>query len=217
MRRRNRCIDPYGMIHHVFVGPVTVSSGDERCVVAELGGVEDEDRFKVSTERRGVNRGGVWAGKEEWGRIGELHRYSAYRWKYITQRELDALSALREGEVDVLLTHEGPTGYFQDADSRGSPIIRRVVERLQPRYHFFGHHGGTFGADYEFWVGRTRSILLNERGCTTSHTGMGAWVYSTQLTGASDSSSQANSTSRVQPTFPLCDSKPKPFSLSSLA
>jgi Calcineurin-like phosphoesterase. len=161
MRRRNRCIDPYGMIHHVYVGPVTVSSGGERCVVAGLGGVEDEDRFKLSAESRRVNRGGM----EGWGRrIGELHRYSAYRWKYITHRELDDLSKLVEGEVDVLLTHEGPAGYFQDADSRGSLIVRRVVERLQPRYHFFGHHGGRFGADYEFWVGRTRSILLNERG-----------------------------------------------------
>ena len=65
MRRRNRCIDPYGMIHHVFVGPVTVSNGDERCVVAELGGVEDEDRFKLSAESRRVNRRGMEGVGEE--------------------------------------------------------------------------------------------------------------------------------------------------------
>jgi hypothetical protein len=158
MRRRNVCIDPYNMIHHVFVGPVKISSGGERCVVAGLGDVEDEYRFRMSAGGRRANIGG---GEQ---RIGEPHRHSPYRWKYISQRELDALSELVEGEADVLLTHDGPTGYFQDAENRGSPIVRRVVERLQPRYHFFGHHGGRFGPNYDFRIGRTRSILLNERG-----------------------------------------------------
>jgi len=153
MRKRNACIDPYNMIHHIFVGPLTVSSEGERCVVAGLGGVEDEDRWKS----------GEKGGRKD-GRIGEPHRHSPYRWKYITQKELDMLSAVREGEVDVLLTHEGPSGYFQGMKNRGSKIVQRVVERLQPRYHFFGHYGGRFGPDYDFRIGRTRSILLNEWG-----------------------------------------------------
>jgi len=58
MRRRNVCIDPYNMIHHVFVGPVKISSGGERCVVAGLGDVEDEYRFRMSAGGRRANIGG---------------------------------------------------------------------------------------------------------------------------------------------------------------
>ncbi len=140
MEKRNRCIDPYGMIHFIFAGPATISRGGERLVVAGLGGIESA--------------------------AGDRLPHDATRWKYIAREEVDALSALGEGGVDVLLTHDGPLAHSAvDRPRAGSKAILELVERLQPRYHFFGHYGGMRGEPAPpHRIGRTLSVCLNQPG-----------------------------------------------------
>jgi Icc-related predicted phosphoesterase len=59
--------------------------------------------------------------------------------KYIDRKEVcDALTI--KDRVDVLLTHDGPRGYsVARVDYLGSPTILKVLEKLRPRFHFFGH------------------------------------------------------------------------------
>ncbi len=147
MQRKNRCIDPYGLIHHVFGGPITITSGGEHVRLAGLGGIEE----------RGGGSGDLGT------KFGHTRGHSPQRWKYISQRELDELSALREGDVDALLTHDGPMGYFLGWAGIGSETIRGLIQRLQPHYHFFGHYGPDWSrANRVAQIGRTRSILLNQ-------------------------------------------------------
>ena len=71
-------------------------------------------------------------------------------------------------DTDILITHGPPLG-IQDANLEGnrcgSEIIRRhVVERVQPKYHIFGHIHESYGiARY----GQT--IFANAASCTRSH------------------------------------------------
>ena len=53
----------------------------------------------------------------------------------------DRLLALGPSHVDLLVTHEGPYGTSVGfrGDVHGSPLISRLVESLQPRWHVAGH------------------------------------------------------------------------------
>jgi hypothetical protein len=53
----------------------------------------------------------------------------------------DALMSLPPGCIDLLVTHEGPygSGSMHSGETAGSPMMSRLLERLQPRYHVFGH------------------------------------------------------------------------------
>ncbi|MCC5828111.1 MAG: metallophosphoesterase [Phycisphaeraceae bacterium] len=41
---------------------------------------------------------------------------------------------------DVLLSHCGPVGLGGETDRFGSPLLRAVIEKCRPAYHFFGHY-----------------------------------------------------------------------------
>jgi Icc-related predicted phosphoesterase len=59
----------------------------------------------------------------------------------ISARAYAELIELPPNSIDVLVTHEGPFGSsvgFQ-GDTHGSPMISRLVDRVQPRFHVFGH------------------------------------------------------------------------------
>lgn len=50
-------------------------------------------------------------------------------------------SVLNQAPVDILLTHEAPLGFIVRRGSDvGRPEINELIERLQPKLAFFGHH-----------------------------------------------------------------------------
>jgi hypothetical protein len=59
----------------------------------------------------------------------------------IDRAAYDRLLALGPGRVDLLTTHQGPYGTSVGfrGDVHGSPMISRLVESLQPRWHVAGH------------------------------------------------------------------------------
>lgn len=52
------------------------------------------------------------------------------------------LTALRPGDVDILVTHDGPYGMSVDrrGGTQGSPRLTRLITHLQPRLHVSGHY-----------------------------------------------------------------------------
>jgi hypothetical protein len=64
-------------------------------------------------------------------------------------------------ELDVLVTHNGPWGLSKGrrGDVQGSERIRELVERIQPRYHVFGHLHHMIGPER---VGETVCIGLDQ-------------------------------------------------------
>jgi len=74
---------------------------------------------------------------------------------YFAQDELCQLESAMEavGGVDVLLTHEWPSGLYQD---RGSQALRNLVERLAPKLHLCGH----LHRSLEATIGRTHVEAL---------------------------------------------------------
>jgi hypothetical protein len=53
----------------------------------------------------------------------------------------EGMLALGPGRVDLLVTHQGPYGTSVGfrGDVHGSPLITRLIESLQPRWHVAGH------------------------------------------------------------------------------
>jgi Icc-related predicted phosphoesterase len=53
----------------------------------------------------------------------------------------EALCRLGTGRIDVLVTHQGAygssTGYY--GDTHGSHLVSKLVKKLQPNFHVFGH------------------------------------------------------------------------------
>jgi Icc-related predicted phosphoesterase len=59
--------------------------------------------------------------------------------KHYTEEHLDSL--IDRAPIDILLTHEAPTGFMErEGTDLGRPEIRTLIERTQPRFAFFGHH-----------------------------------------------------------------------------
>ncbi len=75
------------------------------------------------------------------GRVAPPHEASDRKRKHIQPDELERLYQLApQFAPDILLTHDSA----KDAIFAGSGMdeIRLILDRYQPRYHFFGHYGG---------------------------------------------------------------------------
>lgn len=66
------------------------------------------------------------------------------------------------GDTDVLITHGPPYGILNDVYGRhiGSQALRTRVEKLRPRYHFFGHCHEDFGAFERVYQDDGRSTVF---------------------------------------------------------
>lgn len=73
-----------------------------------------------------------------------VHRSFGLRWQMGPRFSPDqATSAFRDGQpIDVLLTHGGPE---HPAFPHGCAHLSRLVERIRPRAHLFGHHHQVVG------------------------------------------------------------------------
>ncbi|MFD4829154.1 metallophosphoesterase [Streptomyces uncialis] len=84
---------------------------------------------------------------------------------YYTGEELEQVSRAgrRAGQVDILLTHDWPSGVA--GPHRGTPVgrpeLRALSERLRPRWHFCGHmhhrHRAAIGMTEVVCLGHIRS------------------------------------------------------------
>ncbi len=71
------------------------------------------------------------------GRIGPTsERQRVIKDTHIQPAETAKLGRVK-GHTDVLLTHDAPP-----RGEMGIPAMRAVLDRMQPRYHFYGHIGG---------------------------------------------------------------------------
>ena len=52
-------------------------------------------------------------------------------------------------DIDILVTHSPPYGILDQCPNGrvGSQSLRRVIARIRPRYHFFGHIHGSRGSE----------------------------------------------------------------------
>jgi predicted phosphodiesterase len=71
--------------------------------------------------------------------------------RHFVREEVEALTRVGAGRVDVLLTHEAPKPFWVELPSSttpskkwrrdvGKPAVTEVADALQPRLHCFGHH-----------------------------------------------------------------------------
>ena len=58
-----------------------------------------------------------------------------------------ALRSIPPGQVDILVTHEGPYGISTNTLGKvmGSRLISASLKEIKPRYHLFGHHHAMIG------------------------------------------------------------------------
>lgn len=73
------------------------------------------------------------------GRIGRPENSLRQKPHYVQPYEQERLSALGDVTVDLLLTHDAARDEIFPGS--GSEEISRILDRYQPRYHFFGHYG----------------------------------------------------------------------------
>ncbi len=116
---RPTTLDAYGLIHYLPDGAALTFRGDgrEAVRVTGVGGIELCNPRKYHPLRK------------------------------IQEASAEALLNRAPGSVDVLLTHDAPTGMRDlvgEASRRpgrewGSEIVSLVAEHLRPVYHFFGH------------------------------------------------------------------------------
>lgn len=133
LEHKSEAVDPAGKLVHLWAtDPIELEGGDgTTCRIAGLGGIDGS----IASKKRQRERAGR---------------------QYFHQEELDALTQARSGDVDILLTHDGPQGRCLKRDpDAGSETIREVIEHLQPRFAFFGHYGDPPGP---FTLGDTSVI-----------------------------------------------------------
>lgn len=150
LARKGEAVDPAGLMVHVWADrPVTLGEGETSCRIGGLGGI---DGARASEKRRRAR-----AGRE-----------------YFDPEEIEALERRSPRSLDILLTHDGPLGRsLVDKPGAGSEVITRLVQHLQPRYHFFGHYGRP---PPPFQIGRTLVVPMEQEGVWQvpgRHTGMG--------------------------------------------
>jgi len=77
------------------------------------------------------------------------------------QDAYEKLSQASPGDLDLLVTHEGPWGVTSNSrgEPRGSRRVSALLEALRPRYHVFGHHHEVLGP---VQVNETICIRLNQ-------------------------------------------------------
>ena len=76
-----------------------------------------------------------------------MKRFTWYRGQLQHERRKhyvisDVKKMMTANSVDILLTHEAPYPfkYFPGMEDMGRPEINTILEKLKPKYHFFGHH-----------------------------------------------------------------------------
>jgi Icc-related predicted phosphoesterase len=88
---------------------------------------------------------------------------------HISDDDSIELAATGAGSIDILISHDGPTGVFTEGRLRhaGSSALRFVIREAQPKLAFFAHydHPG------EWEIGNTRVFALNKCGYVTT----GSW------------------------------------------
>lgn len=73
-------------------------------------------------------------------------------------------AGLPESSVDILLTHSPPSGILDtnaQSEHCGNTEVRRLVEKICPRLHLFGHIHEAYGATLECFDEGRRTLLLN--------------------------------------------------------
>jgi hypothetical protein len=118
-KHENQTIDPAGKIYYLASGGIIeLATKHQPVLIAGYGGIHP-----LTLNQDKVRR----------GRGRQYHDLQA----------AERLMSL-DRRVHILLAHDGPAGeelaktYGQGA---GSPIVRTLIEKLQPRYVFFGHYG----------------------------------------------------------------------------
>jgi len=61
------------------------------------------------------------------------------RRRHFLEEEVEKLKGY-DGKIDVLLTHEAPSPYRPKDLDIGQEVITDLIEAIQPKIHFFGHH-----------------------------------------------------------------------------
>ena len=61
------------------------------------------------------------------------------RLRHYTREDVDRLIKSTD-TLDILLTHEASSPYIIRNRDVGRPEINRIINKLQPKYHFYGHH-----------------------------------------------------------------------------
>jgi len=114
----NNYIDPYNKIFHISSGSVyQINKGDISITLAGIDGIKP-------------------TGKSE-----EVVRSKIGR-SFYSQRAIDKLLCYSPGSVDILLCHEAPISdeLLKLYPDGGSEDIRAVIERLKPKFCFYGHY-----------------------------------------------------------------------------
>lgn len=137
--RRNRAVDPAGKIVYLGGGEVhNLEQGADPVRLLTIGGIQPpwEDPFSLGDGRNTD--------------------------KYFEPKELRQAEKLAAGSVDILLSHEGPFGHcLTRKPDVGAMVLTRILERVHPRFHFFGHYGHP---PPPVRVGTTWVVPLNQEG-----------------------------------------------------
>ncbi len=110
--------------HHVAIGNMTVSG---------MGGIYSSVRTKLPTDQL--------TGRER---------------RFYTTEEFKNFRAIDPAWVgapaDILITHQAPAGCLPNKTKgydEGSPQIQALLDRVQPRFHFHGHHHTNYQKKYD--------------------------------------------------------------------
>ncbi len=126
----------------------------------------------------GLRSGRIWtvgAGDEQVriagisGIAGGSHKKSRNPRYHLSDEDALALALASPGSVDILISHDGPTGLFTEGRLRGagSGALRFVIRETQPKLAFFAH----YDRQGEWQIGPTQVFAMNKCGYIRS----GSW------------------------------------------
>lgn len=117
----------------------TVGEGDERVRIAGISGI-----------------------------AGGSHKKSRHPRYHLSDADSLELALTGTGNIDILISHDGPTGLFVEGRLRGagSSALRLVIREAQPTLAFFAH----YDTPGEWQIGATRVLAMNKCGYITSGT-----------------------------------------------
>lgn len=116
--------------------------------------------FGVYGERvRVAGISGIAGGSQKKGRHPRYH---------LSDDDSLDLAVAGPGSIDIMISHEGPTGLFTESRLRdaGSSALRLVIREAQPKLAFFAH----YDREGEWEIGATRVFAMNKCGYVTSGT-----------------------------------------------
>lgn len=138
-KQMNQAVDPKGKLVYWAGGSIhQLVDGGTRVRILTVGGIHPSSWTDPFTDPKG--------------------RRTAPE-RYFDSEELRAVDAVHSDAADILLTHGGPVGLAHaHKPDAGSPFLLQLIERIQPRFHFFGHYGSP---PSPVRVGRTWMVPLN--------------------------------------------------------